>query len=404
MKKLLITLLVAIMAIGASFTFMACTKKHIVTFDLDGGTAAFELTQSVKNGEKVTKPATNPTKVNYTFAHWVKSGETAAYDFEVAVTADITLKAIYTSNFGTVDLSKALAFYNEIDSYSVNGNDTTIKSKVNIATNADMEVTTVIEKGASATTFKTVTVEITGSAKATYETALTTATYNNPVKLETNVIRIMRGDNRTVANAAGAYDFVTSDYTTNIPPSDEIAAVGTAACEAMEKTVGFYRYLQELNTAFEGVSIAANAITVSTTFTSALTPITDTSTANPSASIKNVFELVDSWIIVAEAASTSHGQTIMTMIQIKKADHKVMKVLLPYYHISEYHGNVATYRSGLNASLEALVEMASTTVYDNAKVGDNPITDGATGATLTANTVSNAANITFEYYNAVLKA
>lgn len=61
---------------------------YTVTFDTDGGSAI--AAQTVIEGEKATKPA-DPTKTGYTFAGWFKDG--AAYDFDTAVTADITLTA-----------------------------------------------------------------------------------------------------------------------------------------------------------------------------------------------------------------------------------------------------------------------------------------------------------------------
>ena len=63
-------------------------KTYTVTFDSDGGSEIKPV--PVKDGEKVTKPE-GPTKNGYTFKGWF-NGETV-YDFETAVTANITLKA-----------------------------------------------------------------------------------------------------------------------------------------------------------------------------------------------------------------------------------------------------------------------------------------------------------------------
>ncbi len=95
MKKILIAVLLV------ALTLLAVTgckeKSFTVTFDADGGTAV--AAQTVASGEKATKP-TAPEKEGYTFAGWFL-GETA-YDFETAVTADVTLKAKWTLNDYTV--------------------------------------------------------------------------------------------------------------------------------------------------------------------------------------------------------------------------------------------------------------------------------------------------------------
>ena len=78
---------------------------YTVTFDSDGGSAV--ASQTVNEGEKATKP-TDPTKDGYTFEGWF-NGETE-FDFNTAITANITLKAhweqnapadVYTVKFGT---------------------------------------------------------------------------------------------------------------------------------------------------------------------------------------------------------------------------------------------------------------------------------------------------------------
>ncbi len=71
--------------------------KFTVTFDAAGGTET--EAQTVKYNEKAVKPA-DPEKTGHTFLGWYK-GETA-YDFNTAVTEDITLTAKYDINEYTV--------------------------------------------------------------------------------------------------------------------------------------------------------------------------------------------------------------------------------------------------------------------------------------------------------------
>ena len=67
---------------------------YTVTFETNGGSAI--ASQKVEDGNKATKPA-DPTKEGYTFEGWYKDAAlTVAYDFETAITADITLYAKWT--------------------------------------------------------------------------------------------------------------------------------------------------------------------------------------------------------------------------------------------------------------------------------------------------------------------
>ncbi len=92
MKKILVALLLVVLAI---FFVTGCNMEqdYTVTFDSNGGTAV--ESQVVKSGEKATEP-TAPTKEGYTFVGWFV-GDTA-YDFEAAVTEDVTVKAKWTQN------------------------------------------------------------------------------------------------------------------------------------------------------------------------------------------------------------------------------------------------------------------------------------------------------------------
>ena len=68
-----------------------------VTFDADGGTPE-PKEQTVKAGEKATKPEEDPKKTGYKFDGWMLDGK--AYDFDTEVTKDITLTAKWTKEGG----------------------------------------------------------------------------------------------------------------------------------------------------------------------------------------------------------------------------------------------------------------------------------------------------------------
>lgn len=72
------------------------TPVYKVAFSVDGGTAITE--QSVKKGEKVLKPSTNPTKEGYEFSGWYTSPElSTVFDFTVqTIIADVIIYAKWT--------------------------------------------------------------------------------------------------------------------------------------------------------------------------------------------------------------------------------------------------------------------------------------------------------------------
>ncbi len=84
--------------VTVSFT----TAKYTVTFDVDGGAPAPEA-QKVENGNKVSKPATDPTKEGYTFANWFNRDGDAAWNFDTdTVSKNTELYAKWTIKTFTV--------------------------------------------------------------------------------------------------------------------------------------------------------------------------------------------------------------------------------------------------------------------------------------------------------------
>lgn len=76
--------------------FCVKSQSHRVKFDARGGSATGDQTPA--SGSTVTKPA-DPTRDGYTFAGWyTDEAYTKAYDFSVAVTADMTLYAKWVKN------------------------------------------------------------------------------------------------------------------------------------------------------------------------------------------------------------------------------------------------------------------------------------------------------------------
>lgn len=80
---------------GAVYQPTTVATYYTVTFDTDGGTAI--PSQSVRSGQKATKPA-DPTKSTMTFGGWYKENTfTTAFDFNTdTIVADTTIYAKFT--------------------------------------------------------------------------------------------------------------------------------------------------------------------------------------------------------------------------------------------------------------------------------------------------------------------
>ena len=73
---------------------------YTVTFDSAGGSTVDP--QTIPSGQKATKPKTDPTKDGFNFKGWYKEGSTTSFDFNTAITENITLKAIWEAKEFTV--------------------------------------------------------------------------------------------------------------------------------------------------------------------------------------------------------------------------------------------------------------------------------------------------------------
>ena len=103
-----------------SLKFATTSANKTVTFNSNGGSAV--ATQTVAHGSKATKPA-DPTKDGYTFEGWyLNSACTTAYDFNSAVTANITVYAKWTAKPAPVEtpkLTTGIAHVQDIGDVSV---------------------------------------------------------------------------------------------------------------------------------------------------------------------------------------------------------------------------------------------------------------------------------------------
>ena len=94
--------------VRGTYTAPAASTKYTVTFDLNDITGTAPTSQTIKDGEKVTKPA-DPTDTVHTFAGWYKTKDATTgalsdpWDFDNGtVTANMTLYAQWTRTLESI--------------------------------------------------------------------------------------------------------------------------------------------------------------------------------------------------------------------------------------------------------------------------------------------------------------
>lgn len=83
------------LTLTAHWTANASTVTHKVTFVYGNGSK--NTVDTVNDGDKAIKPQ-DPVRTGYKFDYWYSTDVNAAYDFNAAVTSDLTLTAHWTSN------------------------------------------------------------------------------------------------------------------------------------------------------------------------------------------------------------------------------------------------------------------------------------------------------------------
>ncbi len=105
-------------SVSESFEF----KPHVnesgkinVFFDLDGGTIAGGVQPQIIEVGQTAKNPGNPTKQNYEFLGWSKTGKTNdIFNFNAKLTEDTTLKAVYKYNGPAEDLDEVNGYYSSV--------------------------------------------------------------------------------------------------------------------------------------------------------------------------------------------------------------------------------------------------------------------------------------------------
>lgn len=92
-KGILIVLGIIIIALTL-LLFLRLSKTYLVTFLTEGGTMYPSV--DVHLNDKVTKP-NNPVMVGYIFEKWVDADTGEEFDFNLPITKDTSIRAIYKS-------------------------------------------------------------------------------------------------------------------------------------------------------------------------------------------------------------------------------------------------------------------------------------------------------------------
>lgn len=186
--------------------------NYTVTFDSDGGSEVAAV--EVKDGEKVIKPA-DPTKDGYTFKGWLDGED--VYDFEKAVTANITLKAnweVVTYNI-TYELNGGTGDEGNPKTYTIETADFTIKNLVSGPAATPNFVGWYSDKDLTKPAVTTITKGSTGnlsfyakwSAKSTF-----TVTFNFVGVEGSDSVKVKDGEALTSAQLESVKSKISSDY------------------------------------------------------------------------------------------------------------------------------------------------------------------------------------------------
>lgn len=95
------------LALGLLLASCGKTKEHNVTFDLGYTGAPAPIVEVVKDGELVSRPATDPIRDNHRFIDWFESLEANSkkYDFTLPVKKALTIYAHWEENLPVVDVT-----------------------------------------------------------------------------------------------------------------------------------------------------------------------------------------------------------------------------------------------------------------------------------------------------------
>ncbi|MEY8389772.1 glycoside hydrolase family 2 TIM barrel-domain containing protein [Lachnospiraceae bacterium 45-W7] len=259
--------------------------SHTVTFRADNGSE--DETQTIADGKKAKEPA-DPKKFGHTFEGWFAGDAPEAFDFETAITADITLTAKWQKISANVDdyeaLGAAIAAAEELDAskYTAESWANLQKALSYAKEKAESPTATQAEIDAAKEAVEAAVKALTGPEEAVYYTvtfnadngsALTTQTVQKGSLVQKPGDPVKAGYTFTgwyAQGAATAFDFttaITSDLTLtakwveNAPlpgPGPEPVSIASATVKVAKTTYNGKQRKPAVTVTYNGTKLKLN--------------------------------------------------------------------------------------------------------------------------------------------------
>ena len=230
-KKILSRLFLGLFCISgvtlSAVTLASCNDTEVevaeytITFNTDGGSSVSSV--KVKDGEKVAKPSTNPTKEGYTFKHWSTTKGGSEYDFSTAVSGNLTLYAVWEENAPEPVTTYTVTFV------TGEGGSPVQNQTVNAGAKATKPTTNPTKNGY---TFKHWSTTENGSE---YD-------FNTAVNKNLTLYAVWEENSDVPPVNTVTVKFVVPDEASSLPPDDQEISSGEKATKPADPEMGGYKF------------------------------------------------------------------------------------------------------------------------------------------------------------------
>ena len=229
-KKILSRLFLGLFCISgvtlSAVTLASCNDteaevaEYTITFNTDGGSSVSSV--KVKDGEKVAKPSTNPTKEGYTFKHWSTTKGGSEYDFSTAVSGNLTLYAVWEENAPEPVTTYTVTFVTGEGGSPVQ----------NQTVNAGAKATKPTNPTKNGYTFKHWSTTENGSE---YD-------FNTAVNKNLTLYAVWKENSDVPPANTVTVTFVVPDEASSLPPDDQEISSGEKATKPADPEMGGYKF------------------------------------------------------------------------------------------------------------------------------------------------------------------
>ena len=230
-KKILSRLFLGLFCVSgvtlSAVTLASCNDTEVevaeytITFNTDGGSSVSSV--KVKDGEKVAKPSTNPTKEGYTFKHWSTTKGGSEYDFSTAVSGNLTLYAVWEENAPEPVTTYTVTFV------TGEGGSPVQNQTVNAGAKATKPTTNPTKNGY---TFKYWSTTENGSE---YD-------FNTAVNKNLTLYAVWEENSDVPPANTVTVTFVVPDEASSFPPDDQEISSGEKATKPADPEMGGYKF------------------------------------------------------------------------------------------------------------------------------------------------------------------